>query len=1520
MALVTVRRSPTPSTSSSPCVSESGSGEEDLRSQPRSISESFLTVKGAALFLPRGNGSSPSSTSRFSQLRSKHAGDLQQHLQTMFTLLRPEDNIKLAVRLESTLYQGTRYMVVVSTNGRQDTEESLVLGMDFSPTDSSCLVGLVLPLWSDTLIHLDGDGGFSVSTDNRVHVFKPVSVQAMWSALQSLHKACEVARCHNYYPGSLFLTWVSYYQSRVSSDQSRINEWNAMQDVQSHRADSPVLFSDVPTEREKTERLIKTRLREIMVQKDLENVTCKEIRTELEVHMVCNLREFKEYIDNEMILILGQMDSPTEIFDHVYLGSEWNASNLEELQNSGVQYILNVTKEIDNFFPGVFEYHNIRVYDEEATDLLAYWNDTYKFISRAKRVGAKCLVHCKMGVSRSASTVIAYAMKEYGWDLERAFDHVKERRAVTKPNPSFMRQLEEYQGILLASKQRHNKLWRSHSDSDLSEHHEPLCKTAHHPHTLGRSDPRNQGNSPTAPSLQELLHPSLGTPSNTGQVVQSVSECGTPSSAGKVVRSSSQPNTTVTRTEAQLTSTTGVQSVGSGVQSSHTVDQSAPSGVQSSHTVDQSAPSGVQSSHTVDQSAPSGVQSSHTVDQSAPSGVQSSHTVDQSAPSGVQSSHTVDQSAPSGVQSSHTVDQSAPSGVQSSHTVDQSAPSGVQSSHTVDQSAPSGVQSSHTVDQSAPSGDQSSHTVDQSAPSGDQSSHTVDQSAPSGVQSSHTVDQSAPSGVQSSHTVDQSAPSGVQSSHTVDQSAPSGVQSSHTVDQSAPSGVQSSHTVDQSAPSGVQSSHTVDQSAPSGVQSSHTVDQSAPSGVQSSHTVDQSAPSGVQSSHTVDQSAPSGVQSSHTVDQSAPSGVQSSHTIDQSAPSGVQSSHTVDQSAPSGVQSLDSPDSAPLAGSACPPSPPLSNGLCDSEEDPSTQSLPRPRAATVVPDVSTVTVVETVPVGRPHLPPSLHHLPLSPAPFPTPSGADETLKAKEPSSNLPGQKSRQSQVPELLLLLLLRTPVTSRQTAGSQELSAPVPYEKLHSDQRLPGVFLDSSGPQQPSSSEVLIISQPSAPLQDPVSEGSSALSTDRINFFSAREKFQDMTRDGRTRCFSDQALQQTPQPIPRGPGQEQQQEDPSAEATEEVKERKRENVVSVHLIVTELESLMHTVAPSPGPSSQPESTASQDQEMCQSHQEVEEKVAKSQQEVKAVKEEVKDKAKEMETASHSPPTPLSGDWAMGSVRRVTRQLEQRMRQEHGSPSPTPPSLPLDPSHHPASITPRHTAFCYAPLSSVDFLCLEGVTELESGTNWGSPPGRGRGDIMRETREMGAFRRQESGDGAKEPRCMGQVWGEGVEARQKGSRGGDRQRAREIEARIRRAGLTPPSLMKRSASLAKLGCLELSANDLSGWELSPTVEPFPPLVAADESSKKLRVLSHNAPCLTSSVSTSRPESLRTGGEGPCKGGHTPSEHLHSPPPDSGHAPSPMPDLIVVATRQQYGRTHPLHRLKKQTVSTLYHTM
>jgi len=49
-----------------------------------------------------------------------------------------------------------------------------------------------------------------------------------------------------------------------------------------------------------------------------------------------------------------------------------------------VGYILNITREIDNFFPGVFEYCNVRIYDMEDSDLLKHWPRTFDFISKAR--------------------------------------------------------------------------------------------------------------------------------------------------------------------------------------------------------------------------------------------------------------------------------------------------------------------------------------------------------------------------------------------------------------------------------------------------------------------------------------------------------------------------------------------------------------------------------------------------------------------------------------------------------------------------------------------------------------------------------------------------------------------------------------------------------------------------------------------------------------------------------------------------------------------------------------------------------------------------------------------------------------------------------------------------------------------------------------------------------------------------------------------------------------------------------
>uniref|UniRef100_A0A8D8LKD3 protein-serine/threonine phosphatase n=1 Tax=Cacopsylla melanoneura TaxID=428564 RepID=A0A8D8LKD3_9HEMI len=452
-----------PPTTDMDTLTDSGTGtstedEETSKPSSRRLSECYFAVA----LPPNPTPHPPRVPPLSSPSSSSSSSDIQRHLQSMFEVLRPQETLKMAVKLESVHPDRTRYLVVVSCDD-QGEDESCLLGIDCNQTTT---VGLVLRVLADTSITLDGDGGFSVCVCNRQHIFKPVSVQAMWSALQSLHKVSSVARDKNYFLNGDSHEWVTHYETRVASDRSCLNEWHAMDSLESRRPPSPDSLRDKPSQRDHTEAIIRNTLKEIIMSVDLDEVTSKYIRSRLEDIMNSDLGEYKSFIDQEMFNILKQMDAATEIFPHVFLGSEWNASNLEELAKNGVGHILNVTREIDNFFPGIFDYKNVRVYDDDKTDLLLYWDDTYKYITNAKNQGSKVLVHCKMGISRSASVVIAYAMKAYGWELNRAMAHVRQKRNCIKPNANFIAQLETYQGILDAMKNR-EKLQRSKSETNL---------------------------------------------------------------------------------------------------------------------------------------------------------------------------------------------------------------------------------------------------------------------------------------------------------------------------------------------------------------------------------------------------------------------------------------------------------------------------------------------------------------------------------------------------------------------------------------------------------------------------------------------------------------------------------------------------------------------------------------------------------------------------------------------------------------------------------------------------------------------------------------------------------------------------------------------------------------------------------------------------------------------------------------------------------------------------------------------
>ena len=83
----------------------------------------------------------------------------------------------------------------------------------------------------------------------------------------------------------------------------------------------------------------------------------------------------------------------------------------------------------------------------------------------------KCLVHCAMGMSRSATSVIMFIMRLFSMKLEDAFEFVKTQREATDPNDGFMEQLRSFEKTAFSFEQE------SRDDNDASDH--SSCMVGH---------------------------------------------------------------------------------------------------------------------------------------------------------------------------------------------------------------------------------------------------------------------------------------------------------------------------------------------------------------------------------------------------------------------------------------------------------------------------------------------------------------------------------------------------------------------------------------------------------------------------------------------------------------------------------------------------------------------------------------------------------------------------------------------------------------------------------------------------------------------------------------------------------------------------------------------------------------------------------------------------------------------------------------------------------------------------------
>jgi protein phosphatase slingshot len=427
----------------------------------RSLSDVYFTVKGTAVILSHPDQAGPHHRSCTDDT------ELKRHLQLMLNIVHPRDTMSRVVRLQSITENLIRYLAVMENMNEYGQRRVALFGFDHVGNDVS--IGLIVPIINSTKVRLDGDGGIVVENFTDMFFFKPVSIQAMWSIFQYVHKEFATIQTLK---TSTELAWPDEYVNYMTEDNSIRGLWliSLMEEAQAgdikpaghHEA---LLERSSKSKEAHTEDLMRRELREIMQSVDLEEVTSSDIRQRLEEKVGFVVKPYKDFIDREMLVIMGQLDKPSKIFDYLYLGTEWNASNWDELKGNRVGYILNITKEVDNFYPNEFVYKKIWVSDEATTELLIHWQKTFKFIKKAKDNGSVVLVHCKKGISRSSSTVIAYIMKEYGWSLNAALSHVKKRRNCITPNEGFMEQLQTFDGILQASKNRHSAVFNSTTTS-----------------------------------------------------------------------------------------------------------------------------------------------------------------------------------------------------------------------------------------------------------------------------------------------------------------------------------------------------------------------------------------------------------------------------------------------------------------------------------------------------------------------------------------------------------------------------------------------------------------------------------------------------------------------------------------------------------------------------------------------------------------------------------------------------------------------------------------------------------------------------------------------------------------------------------------------------------------------------------------------------------------------------------------------------------------------------------------------
>ncbi|XP_056222093.1 dual specificity protein phosphatase 13-like isoform X1 [Seriola aureovittata] len=136
-----------------------------------------------------------------------------------------------------------------------------------------------------------------------------------------------------------------------------------------------------------------------------------------------------------------------EVWPNLFIGDMSVANDRYSLWKLGITHVLNAAhgkmhcQGSHDFYGSTVDYYGVPADDSPSFDLSRYFSPSADYIQNAlNTTGARVFVHCAVGVSRSASLVLAYLMIHQHYTLLEAINKVKERRWIF-PNRGFLKQL-----------------------------------------------------------------------------------------------------------------------------------------------------------------------------------------------------------------------------------------------------------------------------------------------------------------------------------------------------------------------------------------------------------------------------------------------------------------------------------------------------------------------------------------------------------------------------------------------------------------------------------------------------------------------------------------------------------------------------------------------------------------------------------------------------------------------------------------------------------------------------------------------------------------------------------------------------------------------------------------------------------------------------------------------------------------------------------------------------------------------